>query len=511
MLCHGVEMGERCGTQIGEGILGFEPHALVCVPQQAAECLWRPLGHALLQQLHRLGMGGVIGQVGLVDAVDAAFHGLVPSLHPIRKVDSRLHTKFHVGGQHVIGEVASVHHLKTGPARRKLQRVDQTPSRITAKVAHEKGVVVRFGHTRARIEGQPGGARTNVQQGRYNMGRLLVKTGRPHFLRVPRPPGIGLGDPLVADTPATVPPLDDPDPTGLITGVGVVVAREEVAVVVESQFLGIAQAPVHDFEVAAIQIASKDRAGIGFHQSGTVGKADVDTPVANTEVKTAVGTLAESMEVVAQKVDMDPITGAEDVPFVGHTIFVSVREAPEFRYAGVVEVTPVEQETRANTRQGVSKSIGKDGGLVGDPIAIGIPEFADAVMLFRPHGKLGTQVLLHGNETIFHGAGGEIIDKPIPMSAHVPHPPGMAKGLGDIDVAVEIEIEGYRIGQEGLGGHEVHGEAFGRGKRRNRLCALVRGFRNVGKIGGWYEGLVLGHHGQNTGHLDYQRTSNERK
>src|SRR5688572_23264584 len=68
--------------------------------------------------------------------------------------------------------------------------------------------------------------------------------------------------PLPTDAPAEVRALHHVMPARLVAAIAVVVGREKVAVVVEGEFLRVAQTPRNHLELAAIRVRAKDAAGI---------------------------------------------------------------------------------------------------------------------------------------------------------------------------------------------------------------------------------------------------------
>ena len=107
----------------------------------------------------------------------------------------------------------------------------------------------------------------------------------PHALAVPVP---AVGQPLEADAPTRVAAFLDLHETRAIAAVAVVVAREQVAAVVEAQLLRVAQAAMHDLEAAAVQLAAQhgavvreveQRAFLGRHREAAVADREVEAPV----------------------------------------------------------------------------------------------------------------------------------------------------------------------------------------------------------------------------------------
>ena len=110
----------------------------------------------------------------------------------------------------------------------------------------------------------------------------------PELLGIPWSTRDRVRQKLVANPPAAVAPLDDIDPAGLVPLVGVVVTGPEVAVLVEGQFLRVAQADGENLQVRAVGVAAQDRAGIGQGDGPPFLRLDIQAAVANAEVELAV-------------------------------------------------------------------------------------------------------------------------------------------------------------------------------------------------------------------------------
>src|SRR5690606_16099368 len=120
-------------------------------------------------------------------------------------------------------------------------------------------------------------------------------------------------------------PFDDIDPAGLVAAVAVVVAGEEVAVVVERQFLRIAQTGGEFFQVRAIQVAAEHGAALRIRKV-PVPLADVVAAVADAEIELAVGADDQPMHVVAAEGIADAIAFAQYAALVAPTVAVAVDE-----------------------------------------------------------------------------------------------------------------------------------------------------------------------------------------
>ena len=173
------------------------------------------------------------------------------------------------------------------------------------------------------VVGQAGGAVGDVDDRREDVGGLAVPAGMPELLGVP---GASRGrevEVLVAHPPAAVAPLDDVDPAGLVAAVGVVVAGEQVAVVVEGEFLRVPQAGGEDLQVRPVGLAAEDRAGVGGDEVLAFLGGDVQAAVADREVEPAVGAHLEAVEVVAEEGDVDAVAGAERLLDLGLAVAVA--------------------------------------------------------------------------------------------------------------------------------------------------------------------------------------------
>src|SRR5260370_30240119 len=111
-----------------------------------------------------------------------------------------------------------------------------------AKIAQEKMLPVSLGQAGAWIVGQARRAVGDDGDGRNDKGGLAVPLRIAEALAQPRAARVGLLDELKADAPAAVAALGYVHPAGRITGVGVIIAGPKIAVLIEDEFLRIAEA-----------------------------------------------------------------------------------------------------------------------------------------------------------------------------------------------------------------------------------------------------------------------------
>ena len=142
-----------------------------------------------------------------------------------------------------------------------------------------------------------------VRNRRHNVRGLACEVRVPQLLGVPGATRDPTLQELVTDSPATVATFDHVHPTGFVPAVGVVVAGEQVAVLVERQLLRVAQSVGEHFEFRAIGIAPQHRTGVG-HGQGSVFGFEVKPAVADAEVEPTIGAHPQAMEVVTEESDV---------------------------------------------------------------------------------------------------------------------------------------------------------------------------------------------------------------
>src|SRR5262245_49976135 len=97
-----------------------------------------------------------------------------------------------------------------------------------------------------------------------------------------------MSDELIADAPAAVAAFGEVNPARGIAAVRIVITGPEVAVLVEDQFLRVAQAGREDFEIRAIGITAIDDAGLAVVHQLAFLVVDVGAAIANAEIQLAV-------------------------------------------------------------------------------------------------------------------------------------------------------------------------------------------------------------------------------
>src|SRR5439155_12206304 len=164
----------------------------------------------------------------------------------------------------------------------------------------EEVALVALGQAEAGIVGQTGVAVCNKQQTGYDIGSLAVPGGLPQLLGIPRAQSDRHAVVLVAAAPAAVAAFDDVDPACLVAVIGVVVAGEEIAVLVEGELLGIAQAGRDNLQLRAVGITAQHGTGVGTRHGPALG-LDVEAAIAAAEIDFAVRAKAQSVHVMTDE------------------------------------------------------------------------------------------------------------------------------------------------------------------------------------------------------------------
>src|SRR5687768_3557773 len=84
----------------------------------------------------------------------------------------------------------------------------------------------------------------------------------PHFFRIPCAASVGAVEELPADAPTAVAAFDEVNDARAVAAIGIVIACEKIAVLIEGEFLGIAQAVSEYFEFGAVRITAEDAASV---------------------------------------------------------------------------------------------------------------------------------------------------------------------------------------------------------------------------------------------------------
>jgi hypothetical protein len=255
---------------------------------------------------------------------------------------------------------------------------------------------------------------------------------------------------LVGHVPAGVGVFQNIDHAGFVADVAGVIEGEEVAVVVEAEFLRIAQAVGIELEAGAVCLAAEDRAASLADAGAAIGGFDMITAISDGEVESAIGAAQDAVEVVTNEGDAHAEVACDGVVGVGLAVVIGIGHFPELGDAGEIHGVALGEEGEADAVGSGFELIGEKGAVVGRAIAILIFEADDAVGdRGEPVGReVGFELFIH-SEAVGDGDGLEIVADHFIGAAQVGHAKPEAIGLSHEDAAEGIDIEAGGIFHEG--------------------------------------------------------------
>ena len=370
-----------------------------------------------------------------------------------------------------------INQLEAGPIRLDSEGADAAVGSLPPEVGQEEVPFVPLGQAGAGVIHQPRGTIRHVQDRRNGAGRLhscrgcVLAVGMPDVLAVPRPAIVGV---LVVHPPAGVATLDDIHPTGLVAAIGVVVAREQIAEVVERQLLRIAEAEREHLQIAPIQVAPKHCPSVWPMQEFALLVHHMVAAIADAEVDPPVRPQLQPVHVVPAKGDPHPEPVGQGLLGVGLPIAVRISQLPQLRDARIEHVAVVNQDTRPGAVGDVVESIGEDGRRVGHAIAVRVLDQPQPVLLLGVVVGLIPEVLAEHRHPLVDRLQREIIQQPVHMPPVVLDPLLLAEGLADVDLPGIVDAEHDRVGQQRLGGEELRLDALGHLEAADGELAFLR-------------------------------------
>ncbi len=330
-------------------------------------------------------------------------------------------------------------------------------------VAQEEMIRITLGQAQPGIVDEARGTVGDLGDGRKDPGGLGLVLEVEEPLRHPRTPDIVAGQRLIGHRPARLTALDDVDEARRIAAVPVVVAGEEVAVVVESELLGIAKSRGEDLEVAAVGIHTKYGAAPGSDrrlEHAAALERQVVAAVSDREVELPVGPPGKAVEIVATEGGLHTEAALELFLLLGNAIAVFVLDLvdrgnvrdPDRALAGL----DAGDETRELVVPGAEL-----GAAIGDAVAVDVLDRDQAIGLAREvvrplDGPPLDRVAVVG-QTVVEGAGRQVGGEPV-VAAIVFGPGVAAMGLGEQHAAAFVDVEGDEgaLGQVIVEGRDRH-------------------------------------------------------
>ena len=348
--------------------------------------------------------------------------------------------------------------------------MDAAVAAAAPEVAEEEAVAIARGHAVAHV----------VDEARWTVGHVVDRHERrewallverhPHAFAVPC---AAVVEPLEPDAPAAVGAIDNLHEPRAIAAVAVVVAGQQVAEVVEREFLRVAQAAVHDFEVAAVEFAAQHGAFVREVEQLAFLGAHREAAVADRDVEPAVGAHEQAVQVVADQRRVDAKAVEHRFARLRRAVAVCVDDAPELGDVGKPHVLADAQHTRRDAVCEFGKAVCEHDALVEDEIIVVVDEQLDAFAVARVLGDVVRDVLLVLANTLFDGAQREVVVLPLHVFARVEHAVVDAEGFADQRAALLVDRECDDVAEVGFRRDEARLQKRRELQRGERLLRLV--------------------------------------
>ena len=437
-------------------------HAL---EEERVRLLGEAVAHQVLRgaDVHVLNLGGIPQREDLPGAV--AF----PAVRPVADVHPAVPAEVDVGGKHFLHELVRIGHLVAGALGLDGEGEDLAVLVATEEVAEEEVVLVSVRKSEARIEGHACGAVGEVLDG-WQVPRRAHGVGGvplpPAALLVPRSALVAAFERLVVHVPARLAAFHDVDDARAVAAVGVVVAGEEVAPLVEGQFLRIPQRMREDLQARAVRLAAEDGTREDALEVLPLLVGDVVAAVADRPVDAAVGPGGQAVHVVPAQRGAHAEAGEHLLAHVGDAGARGVLEAPQVRDARVPDRTIEIHHARARAVERLIDGAAEGRHLVRHAVTVRVDEVRDPVLLLavvvHATGALGRPLLVH-LQAVLHRLQLEVVLEPELGGAVVLDTLLLAERFGDVDRAVVGDAEGDGVLHQRLLGDERPGEAGDRG------------------------------------------------
>jgi hypothetical protein len=361
-----------------------------------------------------------------------------------------------------------------------------------AEVTQEEAVAEAFGQTLAWIVDEPRRAIREVHDRRHDPRWLTGMASMPHLLAIPR---AAVVEPLVADAPAAVGTRHDVHEARAVATVAVVVAREQIAPLVKREFLWVAQAAVHDFEVAAVEFAAQHGAFVWIRE-GAVALLDVEAAIADREVEAAIRADNEAVQVVADQRRVHAVAIVQHLDVVRDAVVVGIAQFVELGDIREVDVVANRQHAGGDAVGQFVELVGKHRRTIERAVPVGVDEHADALGERAVLRDVVWDVLLVLRDAVRDRQTREIRVLPLHVAARVEDAIVDAERLGHVEAAFAVDREGDRIAEVRLGGHEIAHEARRELEALDLVLRLVAGRRDhEGRLLGAGRSVVLGNGG----------------
>ncbi len=481
--------------------LEADPH--VGVPQQRREVGRRARLEVLREQRRDLAPRRIGRRRSRIELPEPPGVLRSPPGDPVRQVERAVRPELHADGK----DAAQDHRVAVEREPRAVllqrERVDAGVGGRAGKAGHQEMIAPRLGQRRARVVDHARRPRVIGRDRRDDVRGLPVEARLEHRLVHPDVVAVvlvvGVLSVLPVGAPAAVGSFRDVDePLGLARVVAVVVDADQIAELVEDELLEVPDPGREHLEAGAVEVRAQHGALIRIGPAPARLVHDVQADVADFPVETAIGTERHARDAVPAERRMNVVALADRHARIERAVAVGVAQPVDAGRHAQEEIGAVGEHAAGDVPHGVFvEPFGDDARIVGEAVAVGIPDPVDALLELGEIPKVTRSVLVEIGDPAVPRASlrrelapverAEILDGL--EGVHGRHPvrvlpdvqrqvvPARARDVGR---SALVEIDGHRIGQHPFGGPERELEP-GRHLHRDSLPRVLRRRRRLGR------------------------------
>ena len=398
---------------------------------------------------------------GVREAVNAAGFRALPALAPFGEIHLRVRPEIDIGRLHAAEKSGRLlHDREACSALLHFQRSDRTARARSFETAHKKAVRVIRGQTRAGIMRDAARAIGQEHDGRDDPVWRLRFARLPEVLGHPRITLFSHRMMLPAHAPAVVAAWHEIMPALAVAHVAVVVAGEKIAVIIEGEFLWIAEAVAENFELGTVALAAKHRTFIGQREGFVFLRHDMRAAVAEGKVEPSIRREREAMEIVAGEGKTHAVAAAHDFAFLGFTVFRESAEGPQVWNVRTPDFAIVREHAGIDAIEQRIHPVRIHARFVGLPVAIGVFHTADDFRFDAELLPVGWEILFDRRDAVVRGAASEIVFEHEHVVPDIEGTRAVAIRLGHIHHALFVDRERDGICEQRLRSEKAKRESL---------------------------------------------------
>jgi len=214
-------------------------------------------------------------------------------------------------------------------------------------------------------------------------------------------------------------------------------------VVVEGDFLRVAQAGVDHLEIRTVRVEAENGATIRRRILAALLRLDVETAVADGAVDAAVRSEREAVHVMTGEGHAHAEAVLDHIPHVRRAGALGIAQRPHLRDAREVNRALIGHYARSGAIEHIVELVRVGARLFVDAVVVQVLQLADFLGLLghRRDRLLGLPLLVHG-QAVGIGLGGNVVQIPVKVLAVVLHAEAEAVGLRHVERARLIEGDG---------------------------------------------------------------------